>query len=159
MKVPISFRTSHAMTDKKILVDSGATNNFIHPRLVKCLSLGTNQLEKPKKVWNMDGTTNKGGELTHYVDLEVKTGSKKQKMHFLITDLGDDNLILGYPWLSTFEPKFSWHDGIIDTQFLPIIIRSLDWKQWRQPIVAHIVGGRQRRTSCEPLQRLANQIK
>ena len=35
MKVPVSFRTSHAMTDKKILVDSGATNNFIHPCLVK----------------------------------------------------------------------------------------------------------------------------
>ena len=95
MKVPVSFRTSHAMTDKKILVDSGATNNFIHPRLVKRLGLGTNQLEKPKKVWNVDGTTNRGGELTHYVDLEVKTGSEKQKMRFLVTDLGDDDLIPG----------------------------------------------------------------
>ena len=102
MKVPVSFRMSHAMTDKKILVDSGATNNFIHPRLVKRLGLGTNPLEKPKKVWNVNGTTNKGGELTHYVDLEVKTGSEKQKMRFLITDLGDDDLILGYPWLLTF---------------------------------------------------------
>ena len=87
MKVPISFQMSHAMTDKKILVDSGATNNFIHPCLVKRLGLGTNQLDKPKKVWNVDGTTNKGGELTHYMDLEVKTGDKKQKMRFLITDL------------------------------------------------------------------------
>ena len=50
MKVPVSFRMSHAMTDKKILVDLGVTNNFIHPRLVKRLRLGTNQLEKPKKV-------------------------------------------------------------------------------------------------------------
>ena len=159
MKVPISFRTSHAMTDKKILVDSGATNNFIHPRLVKHLSLGTNPLEKPKKVWNVDGTTNKGGELTHYVDLEVKTGNEKQKMHFLITDLGDDDLILGYPWLSTFEPTFSWHDGVIDTCFLPIIVRSLDWKERRQPIVARIVGGQRQKTSCAPAQRLANRIK
>ena len=141
MKVPVSFRTSHAMTNKKILVDSGTTNNFIHPHLVKQLGLGTNQLDKPKKVWNVDSTTNKGGELMHYVDLEVKTGNKKQKMHFLITDLGDDDLILGYPWLLTFEPKFSWHNGVIDTHFLPIIIRSLNWKQQRQPVVAHIVGG------------------
>ena len=152
MKVPVSFRTSHAMTDKKILVDLGVTNNFIHPRLIRCLGLGTNQLEKPKKVWNVDGTTNKGGELTHYVDLEVKMGNEKQKMHFLITDLGDDNLILRYPWLSTFEPKFSWHDGIIDTCFLPIIIQSLNWKQQRQPVIARIVGGQRRRTSCEPAQ-------
>ena len=129
MKVPVSFQTSHAMTDKNILVDSGTTNNFIHPHLIKCLSLGTNQLKKPKKVWNMDGTTNRGGELMHYVDLEVKTGDKNQKMRFLITDLGDNDLILGYPWLSTFEPKFSWHKRVIDTCFLPIIICLLDWKQ------------------------------
>ena len=110
-------------------------------------------------MWNVDRTTNKGGELTHYVDLEVKTGSKKQKMHFLITDLGDDNLILGYPWLSTFEPKFSWHDRVINTHFLPIIICSLDWKQWQQPTVACIIGGQQQRTSCTTSQWLANQIK
>ena len=152
MKVPISFWTSHAMTNKNILVDSGATNNFIHPRLVKRLGLGTNQLEKPKKVWNVDGTTNRGGELTHYVNLEVKTGGEKQKMRFLVTDLGDDDLILGYPWLSTFEPKFSWHDGVIDTRFLPIIIRSLDWKERRQPMVAQIVGGQRQKASCEPAQ-------
>ena len=131
MKVPVSFQMSHAMTNKNILVDSGTMNNFIHPHLIKHLGPGTNQLEKPKKVWNVDGTTNRGGELMHYVDLEVKTGDKNQKMHFLITDLGDDDLILGYPWLSTFELKFSWHDGAIDTHFLPIIICSLDWKQWR----------------------------
>ena len=129
------------MTDKKILVDSGATNNFIHPCLIKWLGLGNIQLEKPKKVQNIDGTTNIGGDLTHYVDLEVKTGEKKQKMHFLIMDLGDDNLILGYPWLLTFEPQFSWRNGVIDTRFLPIIIHSLDWKQRQQPTVAHIVRG------------------
>ena len=156
MKVPISFQTLHAMTNKNILVDSGATNNFIHPRLIKHLSLGTNQLKKPKKFWILDGTTNKGGELTHYVDLEVKTGDKEQNMCFLITDLGDDDLILGYPWLSTFKPKFSWHDGVIDTHFLPIIICSLDWKQRRQPAVARIVGGQRQKTSCTTPQRLAN---
>ena len=76
-----------------------------------------------------------------YVDLEVKTGERKQKMHFLVTDLGDNNLILGYPWLLTFEPKFSWHNGVINTHFLPIIIQSLDWKQQQQPVVARLVGG------------------
>ena len=129
MKVPVLFQTSHAMTNKNILVDSGATNNFIHPCLVKRLGLGTKSLDKLRKVWNVNGTTNRGGELTHYMDLEVKTGERQQKMCFLVMDLGDENLILGYPWLSTFEPKFSWHNGVIDTHFLPIIIQSLDWKQ------------------------------
>ena len=49
-------------------------------------------------------------------------------MRFLVTDLGHEDLILGYPWLATFEPKFSWADGTIDVENLPVIIRSLDWE-------------------------------
>ncbi len=48
-------------------------------------------------------------------------------MQFLITDLGIEDVILGYPWLSTFEPQFSWKDGAIDTTLLPVVIRSPDW--------------------------------
>jgi hypothetical protein len=35
MKVPVSFHTLHAMANKNILVDSGVTDNFIHPKLLK----------------------------------------------------------------------------------------------------------------------------
>jgi hypothetical protein len=31
MKVPISVRTSYSKADLRCLVDSGATDNFIHP--------------------------------------------------------------------------------------------------------------------------------
>jgi|SRR6266404_748740 len=48
-------------------------------------------------------------------------------MRFLVTDLGVEDVILGYPWLSTFEPQFSWKDAMVDTTILPIIIRSPDW--------------------------------
>ena len=128
MKIPISFRTAYARADKQILVDSGATDNFIHPRLIQRLALGTQKLERSKKIWNIDGTNNKAGRITKYVDLNVQTGKKQNKMRFLITDLGNEDLILGYPWLATFEPKFSWADGTIDVEYLPVIIRSLDWE-------------------------------
>ena len=128
MKIPISFRTAYARADKQILVDSGATDNFIHPRLIQRLALGTQKLERSKKIWNIDGTNNKAGRITKYVDLNVQMGKKQNKMRFLITDLGNEDLILGYPWLATFEPKFSWADGTIDVEYLPVIIRSLDWE-------------------------------
>ena len=47
MKVPVSFRTWHATADKTILVDSGATDNFIHPKLLRRLGLGSQPLERP----------------------------------------------------------------------------------------------------------------
>ena len=131
------------MADKTILVDSGAMDNFIHPKLLKQLGLGSQPLDRPRKIWNINGTTNKAGALTHCVDLEVHTGSQQEVMKFLVTDLGGEDLILGYPWLSTFKPKFRWRDAAIDTSFLPIIIRSVDWRRsWIKPIIARIIKGR-----------------
>ena len=58
-------------------------------------------------------------------------------MKFLVTNLGGEDLILGGPWLSTFEPKFRWRDASIDTSFLPIIIRSVDWRKSQiKPVIA-----------------------
>ena len=108
MKVPISFRTLHATANKTILVDSGAMDNFIHLKLLRRLGIGSQLLERPRKIWNIDGTTNKASALTHCVDLEVHTVDRQEVMKFLITDLGGEDLILGYPWLSTFELKFRW---------------------------------------------------
>ena len=63
-----------------------------------------------------------------YVDLSVQMGKKQNKMRFLVTDLGHEDLILGYPWLATFEPKFSWADGTIEVENLPVIVKSLNWE-------------------------------
>ena len=68
-------------------------------------------------------------------------------MKFLVTDLGGEDLVLGYPWLSTFEPKFRWRDASIDTSFLPIIIRSVDWRKSQiKPVIARIIQGRRVQT-------------
>src|SRR6266404_2280191 len=115
------------MADKRILVDSGATDNFIHPKFVKCLRVGMQELEHPMKIWNIDGTTNCAGRLTHFVDLLVQTKGQEKKMSFLVTDLGVEDVILRYPWLSTFKPQFSWKDATMDTNILPVIICSPDW--------------------------------
>ena len=109
-------------------MDSGATDNFIHPRLIKRLALGTQKLERSRKIWNIDGTNNKAGRITEYVDLSMQTGQEQHKMRFLVTDLGHEDLILGYPWLAKFEPKFGWADGTINTEYLPVIVRSLNWE-------------------------------
>ncbi len=50
MKVPVLFRTCYAMADKRILVDSGAMDNFIHLKFVKRLRVGMQELECPMKI-------------------------------------------------------------------------------------------------------------
>src|SRR6266404_943817 len=127
MKVPVSFRTCYAMANKRILVDLGATDNFIHPKFVKHLHVGMQELDCSMKIWNIDGTTNRAGRLTHFVDLLVQTKGQEKKMRFLVMDLGVEDVILGYPWLATFEPQFSWKDATVDRTTLPIVIRLPDW--------------------------------
>jgi hypothetical protein len=56
MRVPVSIRTSYFMADKKALVDSGATDNFMHPAFAKRMGLGLQELPTPKKIFNIDNT-------------------------------------------------------------------------------------------------------
>ncbi len=44
-----------------------------------------------------------------------------------MTDLGVEDIILGYPWLATFEPQFSWKEATVDTNILLVVIQSPDW--------------------------------
>src|SRR5258708_38135243 len=45
-------------------------------------------------------------------------------MIFLVTELGMEDLLLGYPWLATYEPRISWRLATPFGDTLPIIIRS-----------------------------------
>ena len=56
----------------------------------------------------------------------VETAGKKKEMCCLVSDVGREDAILGYPWLATFEPKFSWAHGTIDIKNLPIVLRSVN---------------------------------
>src|SRR6201996_5154044 len=139
MKISVSFRTSHTMAELQVLVDSGATDNFISPKLLKRLRIGTKLLASQKKIWNIDGTENRSGMLSQYTDLEVRTGSRSEVMRFLVTDLGIEDVILGYTWLAAFEPKIYWKNAVIDEAYLPVVIRSLD-QQTREHAVVLAYG-------------------
>ena len=124
MHVPVSIRTRYFMANKKALVDSGATDNFIHPAFTKRLGLTMTPLERPKRIYNIDNTSNKSGSITHSLELKVTTKGIDKVMRFLITDIGNEDILLGYPWLATFKPKSGWKNAIIETQALLIIISS-----------------------------------
>jgi hypothetical protein len=80
--------------------------------------------------------------ISDYVDLNVQSGNKNTKMWLLVTDLGLEDLILGYPWLAYFEPKSSWKEGVIYTSHLPVIICSLSWIQMTQTIISNTTVAR-----------------
>ena len=125
MKVPVTIKTSYKQAEVLSLVDSGATDNFIHPKTVRQLRLKTMPLEQPKRLFNVDDTQNKSGEVTHYVKLEVATHQRCQPMNFLVSDIRKEDIILGYPWLVAFEPCFQWGKGKLDPAYLPITCQCI----------------------------------
>ena len=45
-------------------------------------------------------------------------------MSFLVSDIGKEDIILGYPCLVAFEPRFQWRKGKLDPAYLPITCRN-----------------------------------
>ena len=138
MRVPVSIRASYNMANIKALVDSGATDNFIHPNFVKRMGLGQRELDKPKNIYNIDDTTNKAGQITHYLSLAITTGGATKEMRFLITDIGREDVLLGYPGLATYEPRFSWRHGTINKTNLPIILRTIKPNSPREAVTRYL---------------------
>jgi len=124
------------MADIKGLVDSGATDCFMSPAIVRRMGLGKQTLDKPRRIWNIDNTENKDGLITHYVNLKIQTCGIHRNMRSLITNIGQEDVVLGYPWLATYEPKFNWKYATIDESTLPIVLRSINPQLAPESIVA-----------------------
>jgi len=108
--IQINFVLSHyrGQAEETALLDTGATENFINYKTVARLRLGTQKLTIPRPVFNMDGTNNRHGTITHVCDLMVKQGNRKERQCFYVSNLGRDRFILGYPWFRAFTPDIDW---------------------------------------------------
>ena len=104
LRIPTLLQSSYSKAERQALVDSGATDNFVSEKLLKRMKIGMAKLKKERTIWNVDGTHNKSGAIKHYVDLQVRCGDRSKEMRFLVTDIGEDELVLGYPWLAAFQP-------------------------------------------------------
>jgi hypothetical protein len=125
LRIPTLLQSLHARAERQVLVDSGSTDNFISHKLLKRMKIGTLELKHPCVIWNVDGTHNRSRMIKKFADLQVRCGDKVEQMKFLVTDLGDDEIILGYPWLAAFQPKLDWKNAVLDESMQPLVIKTL----------------------------------
>jgi hypothetical protein len=126
MNLKVFLHTRNERAETSALLDCGATENFIHLDYARRRKLPVKTLERPRKVINVDGTPNAKGEIQHYVDLELKQGDLKRTLRFFLTDIGDRDIILGYPWFAAIQPNIDWARGWIATEQLPVILKTID---------------------------------
>lgn len=92
-------------------------------------------------MFNVDGTPNQGGSITHEVSLMINYQGHKEKAVFEICDLGKTKCILGYTWLWKHNPEIDWGLGEIKMTRCPsecnVAIRKMKKMKKTKKIAAH----------------------
>ena len=86
------------------LLDSGATENFINISYAHKMNLPIQRLTQERRLFSVDRTPNKAGTLKYYTDIITRIGTKHPCLCYFLTDLGDNQVTLGYPWFTSAEP-------------------------------------------------------
>ena len=74
LRTRFTFKSVKGIRPEKALLDSGATENFIDIEFWKTLKIGRVKLGKSIPVSNVDGTTNKKGNIEYYCWLKATLG-------------------------------------------------------------------------------------
>ena len=113
LKVPVTLiyengTSGISKVDNKALIDSGSEGKFIDQNFAQSLGIKQMALEEPIKVFNVDGTWNKRGTITHYMELDLLIGEWIKKLRLYITGLGKQKVLLGFTWLRKENPDIDW---------------------------------------------------
>ena len=81
---------------------------FIDQNYVKSTGFKTQLLDETIMAWNVDGMENKKGKITSFVDLKLTINGQTNGTWLLVTGLGKQRVILGFPWLNKHNPIIDW---------------------------------------------------
>ncbi|KIL56604.1 hypothetical protein M378DRAFT_16957 [Amanita muscaria Koide BX008] len=107
-KLSVTTNISHGMkiAETNALIDCGAEGRFVNENQVNMKK--AKKLKKPLKVKNVDRSPNRKGWITHHILVHYSMHGIKMKDWFFITDIGDQDMILGMPWLKICNPRIDW---------------------------------------------------
>ena len=82
-----------------VLLNSGATGNFIDQDYVSSQRLETTRYASPQQLTLFNGSPTSLGPIEEYVEEDIVVAGVKGKAKFGVTRLSRVSLVLGYPWL------------------------------------------------------------
>jgi hypothetical protein len=108
LQVEVQTTDTQEIKSAKALVDCGASGLFANRRYIDREKLNTRVLEEPILVRNVDGTPNEAGPITEILDVMLRYKGHAERAVFAVTSIGDQDLILGLPWLKEHNPEVDW---------------------------------------------------
>ncbi|KAF8751773.1 hypothetical protein RHS01_08420 [Rhizoctonia solani] len=103
----------------EVLIDSGATSSFLHPRTAELLRLPLIDLPQPCTVTMLDGSSPQAGKIWKKAHLTFLFDGKCMTETFLICNTGSHAAILGIKWLETHNPKIDWNSRTLSFPHTP----------------------------------------
>src|SRR6266516_4392809 len=113
LELPVEIQTTDTgqRVQSPALLDCGATGLFADTAFVREKGFTTRTLQRPVPVKNVDGSPNEAGSIKEVVDLVLRFKDHSERALFGVTNLGKQNLILGFPWLRKHNPEVDWKTG------------------------------------------------
>ena len=109
--IPIRLIGKQRQKDLVAMVDSGATTKFLHRRFIERNRVQTRKLARPIPLYNIDGTENRDGTISKVAVLDMAVGDHQEKVVFVVTDIGEEDVIIGLDWLREHNPEVDWERG------------------------------------------------
>jgi hypothetical protein len=112
--IKLSLRGSDGRVRRaRAMIDSGAEGIFLNRKYIEKNRLECVRLQRPIPVFNINRTLNKDGSIEETASVQVEGSGHVENLRCFVTELGDDDMILGLPWLEKHNPDVNWNTGEI----------------------------------------------
>jgi len=111
LPIKVSTTDTSEVDSVKVLLDSGATGNFIDRDFVQTKGINIWSISRPIPVYNVDGSPNEAGQISEVVDMVLRYKTHSERTLLAVSSLERQNMILGYTWLKDHNPKVNWQIG------------------------------------------------
>ena len=108
LEIESSLSTSQISAQTLVMIDSGATSEFINSSLVQRLGIPLLAKSRPRHLYTVDGSHVKGGSVTHEVEITLRMKDHSEIVRLDVADIGRHEIILGMPWLVRHNPFVDW---------------------------------------------------
>src|SRR5947209_20235142 len=79
-------------------------------------------------VMNADDTMNRAGPIKYSTWVIVEYKGHRELIQFLVTEMSNSNVVLGYNWLQPHNPSINWLNGTVKLNQCPM--QCLLWQKW-----------------------------